>query len=166
MGLDVSAKLVVGISLSELFLRTWDKESSYEEHNAKGEKTGNVITEKYLWAELPTGEFVMIGEYERRYNNRLKLDLYNSLGFDGESHEDYSVELHYGDYDTNDLSQVIIGKEVAGTDSHRDLGNKLVIRINDVDEIDVVMDEVYDELKEIYNYDGNVNQYLINSVGY
>ena len=140
MGLDVSANLVCGITLNNFFKRTWDKVEKFEEYDKKGNKTGKLIEEKYLMAILPNDEKIKIGEY---FNNSLKLDFYDSLGFEGSENTEHDLELISGDYEINDINNIIIGITFSRTGSFRH--NNLIKEIDEI-KMEVFLSEVLEKL--------------------
>ena len=121
MGLDVSARLVVGISLNEFFKGVVPKEETYDSYDERGNLTGKKKTEYTLEATLPDSSVVIIGKKNTRHE-QYKLDFYNSLGFDGESKDDTEIEMIYRNYDSSDLEERIIGLVICETGSHRNNG--------------------------------------------
>ena len=167
MGFSAQANLVVGVSLARIFTGLDEKSNSFDEFDKYGNKTGKIFKEEILLATLPNGNEVVLASSRDRYG--WNYDLYESLGFDGGSYIGdklaIDVEIHHGDYETKDLSQIIVGLTVCETESSSNIDNKLVQKV-DEDLTNEAIARTRKQLAELFGYTGEINLYLINSLSY
>lgn len=169
MGLDTKASLVVGVSMAKLFSKIEEKTGLFDEFDKYGNKTGKQFKEEKLMATLPNGKEVCIADGKTSgYREFWDYNFYNSLGFDGGGYVDddkvITVSIHYADYESKDLSQMIMGLTVCETEYMN--GGSIFVR--KVDEIvtNEAIARVRKELGDIFGYVGDIELYLINNLSY
>lgn len=166
MGFNTRAGLVVGISMAKLFTDFKESSNTYDEHDKFGQKTGKQFQEDRLIGILPNGNEYVISEKKTQYG--WKYDWYESLGFDGDIYvgdvPNITIELHMGDYENNDLHQMILGLEVCETDWANG-GTKNVVKVEE-DITNAAIDRTRKQLAELFGYTGEINLYLINNLSY
>ena len=170
MGLDTNASLVVGVSMAKLFSKIEEKTKLFDEFDKYGNKTGKQFKEEKLMAILPNGKEVCIADGKKTsgYSEFWNYNFYDSLGFDGGDYIDddkvVTVSIHYADYESNDLSQMIMGLTVCETENMN--GGSVFVR--KVDEIvtNEAIARVRKELGELFGYVGDIELYLINNLSY
>lgn len=163
MGVNVYSKLVVGISLEELFSKIEEIDTFYDEHDKRGNKTGRRIEEYSMLATLPDDRVFEIAKGVKKYDEiKWKYDLYNTLHFDG----DYycgdlksDLALHYSDYESQSLGERIVGFQIptTGTSSIKEFDSK---------SIDDLKSKCSKQLMEMFKYVGEIKTYLIKVYSY
>lgn len=166
MGLDCSASLAVGISMAKLFTEFKESSNTFDEHDKFGQKTGKQFQEKRLIGVLPNGNEHVISEKKGQFG--WDYNFYDSLGFDGGDYigDHITVELQIlrGSYDTNDLSQMIMGIEVADTENMNG-GSQFITKVEE-DITNAAIDRARKQLAELFGYTGELNLYLIQNLSY
>jgi hypothetical protein len=164
MSTNYSAVLYAGISLEEFFKKVGTKSEFYDEHDSRGNKTGKKIEEKKLIATLPDGGEVVIGEYYKSYGRDcIKYDFYSSLSFDGSESDQTDLEL-FESYETEDLSEMILGYRVKETADSKGYNEDSFVMPIDSVRLNQLVATAKQELERIFGYKGIVKLYLINSV--
>lgn len=167
MGLDTKASLVVGVSMAKLFSKIEDKSNIFDEHDRFGDKTGKQFKEEKLMATLPNGKVHCISE-KKSSRGFWNYDFYTDMGFDGSEYvgddRNITMEIHESSYDTNDLSQLIMGITATDTD-WMDSGEKFVVKVDEIITNEAI-NRVRIELGELYGYTGDIELYLINNLSY
>jgi len=156
MNVSYSAKLVAGISLNEFFEDIWQIKSSYDEHDAKGEKTGKKIIEIKINATLPKGEEIIIGEIDMSSSRREINYNFSTFGFEDNTSDKTFLELHYHNYENYDLSKIIMGKEIKTSHSVEEINQQNIVS---------VIEEVKREFEQHFSYVREVKLYLIRTTG-
>ena len=169
MGLDTKATLVVGVSMAKLFSKIEEKIGLFDEFDKYGNKTGKEFKEEKLMATLPNGKVECIAEGKSGYNNGWIYNFYDSMGFDGGEYigddKIVTVSIHYADYESKDLSQMIMGLTVCETDWMNSSDGVLVKKLDEIITNEAI-NRVRKELGDLYGYTGDIDLYLINDLSY
>ncbi len=168
MGFNTKSYLVAGISMAKLFTEINEEINEFDEFDKYGKKTGKIFKEEKLMAILPNRKEVCIATEKKSFGNGWNYDFYESMQFDGGEfvgdNQDVKISINYGNHDTNDLNQMIMGISVSGTDWANN-GDKLVVKV-DEDSTNDIIDLVTKELAEMFGYTSGINLYLIQYVSY
>jgi hypothetical protein len=166
MGFSSSAYLVIGISMAKLFTEFNESSNIYDEFDKYGNKTGKQFEENKLIGILPNGRDVIIADEKNKFG--WNINWYDSLGFDGGHYigdiPNVEVKIHYGDHESKDLSQMIMGIQVCETDFSNG-GENFVVKV-DEDITNAAIDRCRKQLAELFGYTGELNLYLINYLSY
>jgi len=149
MGYSSDAQLIAGIPLSTFFSKVETKTETYDEHDAKGKKTGKKITEKKIVATLPDGNEVVIGEVG--LFGRPDYDFYTSLGFEDTESDQTDLEL-LNRYENRNLDTIYIGYTINATNE--------ATRVP-IEEINTKILKAKLELKEKFYFDGEIGLFLV-----
>lgn len=161
MGVSFNSKIVVGISLAELFTKIEEIDSSYDEHDKRGNKTGRRIEEYVMQGTLPDGRICDLAKGKRKCGDIVwEYNFFESLFFDGDCYVGdlkTNLGLYYPYYEADSLEQRIVGIEIPAVG-----GVGGYVREFEIETINEIKLKCAKQLHEMYMYSGEVKNYLIN----